>query len=46
MGIAFEVKLSGLEDVGKALQLLEDRVSWGKVVVDVVEESGRGLLKL
>ncbi len=30
-------RLSGLESVGRALKILEDKASWGKVVVDVTE---------
>ncbi len=29
--------LSGLENVGRALKILEDKASWGKVVVDVTD---------
>jgi NADPH2:quinone reductase len=42
-GIVFNppatVELQGLNTVGHALQLLQDRASWGKVVVDVGTET-------
>ena len=35
----FETHLSGLDSVGKALKILEDKASWGKVVVDVSDSA-------
>jgi NADPH2:quinone reductase len=40
----FEERYAGLKDVGRGLKTLEDKQSWGKVVVDV--ESAGGSSKL
>ena len=40
----FEERFDGLKDVSRALKILEDKRSWGKVVVDV--EQGKGGSKL
>ena len=37
------VELKGLSTVGHALQLLQDRASWGKVVVDLTTETTANL---
>jgi len=43
-GTVFEGKYKGLADVGRALEDLETRKTWGKVVVDMPEEEERARL--
>jgi len=40
----FEERFEGLKDVGRALKTLEDKRSWGKVVIDVEQEKASAKL--